>query len=99
MPFPSSGNLLDPRIKPKSPALQADSLPSEPQGSPNMKTTIFQMGKELNRHFSKEDIQMVIKRMKRCSASLAIREMQMKTKMRLQLNNKKTTQLKNKRRI
>ena len=32
LPFPSPGDLLDPRIEPKSPALQADSLPSEPPG-------------------------------------------------------------------
>ena len=30
LPFPSPGDLPDPGIKPKSPALQADSLPSEP---------------------------------------------------------------------
>ena len=29
-PFPCSGDLLDPGIEPGSPALQADSLPSEP---------------------------------------------------------------------
>jgi len=31
-PFPSPGDLADPGIEPRSPALQADSLPSEPPG-------------------------------------------------------------------
>ena len=30
LPFPSQGDLPDPGIEPTSPALQADSLPSEP---------------------------------------------------------------------
>ena len=33
--FPCPGDLLDPGIKPRSPTLQADSLPSEPPGKPS----------------------------------------------------------------
>jgi hypothetical protein len=51
--------------------------------SPKINEPMKKWVTELNRAFAKEEIQMAIKHMKKCSLSLAIKERQIKTTLRL----------------
>ena len=46
--FPSPGDLPNPGIKPRSPALQVDSLPAEPPGQPSYLTGQIKTGQGPN---------------------------------------------------
>ena len=41
LPFPPPGNLPDPGAESESPALQADSLPTEPSGNPLIQYLVY----------------------------------------------------------
>ena len=57
LPFPSPGDLPDPGTKPGSPALQADSLQSEPPGKPHFVSNNLQnMNKKYNGQKNSEKI-------------------------------------------
>jgi hypothetical protein len=63
--------------------------------SPKINKLVKKWGTELHRTFSKEDIQMAIKHMKKCSPFLAIKEMQIKTTLRFHFTPFRIATIKN----
>jgi hypothetical protein len=57
--------------------------------------TLLKIGSELNKEFSTEEIQMAEKHLKKCSTSLVIREMQIKTTLRFHLTPVRMSKIKN----
>ena len=51
LPFPSPGDLSDPRIQPGSPQLQEESLPPEPPRKSNYITIHLKINVHINIHF------------------------------------------------
>jgi hypothetical protein len=63
--------------------------------SPNINEPIKKWAIELNRTFSKEEIQMAKKHIKKCLPSLAVKEMQIKTTLRFHLTPVRIAIIKN----
>jgi hypothetical protein len=61
----------------------------------NFNDPMKKWAKELNRTFSNEEVQMAEKYMKKCSTSLAIKEMQIKTMLSFHLTPVRMATLKN----